>query len=53
MVLSKIREDITYHLEHESHEIFVDAIESDESCFGGIRKSKRGLSAANELAVCR
>jgi len=47
----KIRQVITYHLQHESAEIFDGCVELDESYFGGKRKGKRGQGAAGKLAV--
>jgi len=38
----KIRQAITYHLRHESAEMFDGCVELDASCFGGVRKGKRG-----------
>jgi len=47
----KIRQVITYHLQHESAEMFDGCVELDESYFGGKRKGKRGRGAAGKVAV--
>lgn len=48
---TKIRQVITYYLEHEASEIFDGQVELDESYFGGVRKGKRGRGAAGKVAV--
>ena len=50
---TKIRQAITYYLEHEASEIFDGQVELDESYFGdgGVRKGKRGRGAAGKVAV--
>ena len=40
-----------YELESESHEVFADEIEVDESYFGGSRKGKRGRGSAGKVPV--
>jgi len=47
----KIRHVIAHHLQNESNELFDGCIELDESYFGGVRKGKRGRSAAGKVAV--
>lgn len=47
----KIREIIHWHLELESEEVFAGEIELDESCFGGVRKGKRGRGASGKMVV--
>ena len=42
---------ISYHLVLATDEIFDDAIELDESYFGGQRKGKRARGAAGKVAV--
>lgn len=47
----KLREVIAYHLSQKEHEVFYGAVELDERYFGGVRKGKRGRSAAGKVAV--
>ena len=47
----RLLEIIVYHLEQESHEVFVGEIEVDESYFGGSRKGKRGRGSAGKVPV--
>jgi len=47
----KIRQVITYHLQHENAEMFDGCVELDESYFGGKRKGKRGRGVAGKVAV--
>ena len=42
---------ISYHLVLATDEIFDDAIELDESYFGGYRKGRRDRSAAGKIVV--
>lgn len=42
----KLREVIANHLALKEHEVFDDAVELDESYFGGVRKGKHGRGAA-------
>lgn len=45
----KLCEIITYYLEQQAHEVFDGAVELDESCFGGVRKGKRGRGAGGKV----
>jgi len=45
----KVRQVITYYLQHESTEMFEGCIEMDESYFGGKRKGNRGATALEKL----
>ncbi|MDE3023018.1 MAG: hypothetical protein KGI54_14380 [Pseudomonadota bacterium] len=36
----KLRDVIVYHLEQVAHEVFDDAVELDESYFGGVQSAK-------------
>jgi len=47
----KIRQIIAWHLSRESARMFDGDIELDESCFGGVRKGKRGRGAAGKVIV--
>ena len=47
----KIRQVITYHLDLQADKVFDGAIELDKSYFGGQRKGKRDLDAADKVAV--
>ena len=47
----RLREVIALHMEQEAQEVFDGEIELDESYFGGVRKGKRGRSAAGNMAL--
>lgn len=47
----KIRLVIDYYLSLEADEVFDGEVELDESCFGGVRKGKRGRGTASKTAV--
>ncbi len=42
---------IEYHLGQEACDVFDGSVELDESYFGGVRKGKRGRSAAGKIVV--
>ena len=47
----RLRVVISQQLALDSEEVFKGEIEVDESCFGGIRKGKRGRGAAGKVPV--
>ena len=47
----RLREIISYHIDHEFQEVSGGKIEVDESYFGGHRKGSRGLGFAGKVAV--
>ena len=47
----KLRQLIVEQLSRVEHEVFDDAVELDESYFGGVRKGKRGRGAAGKVVV--
>jgi transposase len=47
----RLCEIFVHQLDQESHEVFADEIEVDESYFGGTRIGKRGRDSAGKVPV--